>query len=85
MRWKREREATPARIHFSGGSVCRRWIQGMEVGLFTCGRRPTGQVVILVHVVVVVVVVVVEDYHGINFFYLNHPVGEGGSHPILKS
>ncbi len=33
--------------------------------VFTCGRRPTGQVVILVNLVVAVVV---EDCHGINFF-----------------
>ena len=31
-----------------------------------------------VYVVVVVVVVVVEDHGKINFFYLNHPVVEGG-------
>ncbi len=45
------------------------------------------------HVVVVDVVVVVvgggggEDYHGINFCKrgFNHPIAEGGSHPILKS
>ncbi len=44
-----------------------------------------GQVVILILAAVVVVVVgivVVEDYHGINFFHLNHPVGEGGHTPF---
>ncbi len=33
----------------------------------------------------ILIYVVVEDHGKINFFYLNHPVAEGGSHPIRKS
>ncbi len=46
---------------------------------------PVYVVVVVVAVAAVVVVAVVEDHRKINFFYLNHPVAEGGSHPILKS
>ncbi len=42
---------------------------------------PVYVVVVVVAVAAAAAVVVVEDHRKVNFFYLNHPVAEGGVTP----